>query len=231
MRRRGGADGTRAGEERARSLIRHGYVIAGGTIAALSAAHIVGVRLLDNAITNLNADEEGNVLAWAGSASIFAAAFAALVLALTAASVDGRLLAVAGIAAALSLDDAIVLHERLAKRVVDALGMSEGAQRLAWPPIYLPLLAVMLFLLLDAARRIPPTAGRSLRVGLGLLGLAVATELVSAYPMIVLDVELGSWPDALEVAVEESAEIGGWLLIAFALAAAAAARLARGEPR
>lgn len=215
--------------ERAVRLVALGYAVTLGTVTVQSAAHIVGVRMLDDRFFNLNADVEGNTIAWAGAAATFAAAFAAFVLALVPALVDRRLLVLVAILAFFSLDDAIGLHERLAERGADAFGLSDEAQRIVWPPVYLPILALTVLLLLDAARRIPAEAARALRLGIVLLVAAVAAELGAAFLGVVLDVERGSWPDVLEVVVEEGAEIGGWLLIAFALAAAVTARLAQGE--
>ena len=206
-----------------------GYAIAATTVVLQSAAHVVGVSVLDDRIWNLNADVEFNAVAWAGSAATFAAALAAFALALVPADVDRRLLALSFLLAAFSLDDAIGIHERLALRGADALGLSPDAGRAIWPVVYLPLLAAGLLLLLDTARRVFEGAGRLLRHGVALLVLALAAEFVAAFLGTVLDVQRGAWPDVAEVTIEEGAEIGGWLLISFGLAAALVMRASAEE--
>jgi hypothetical protein len=200
--------------------MRLGYAIAVGTVLVQSAAHITGVAVLDDRFWNLNADVEGNVLAWAGSAATFAAALAAFTLALVPKQVDRRLLTLSLLLAAFSLDDAIGIHERLAVRGADLLGVSPDAGRAIWPVVYLPALLAALLLLVDTARRVYDGARRMVRYGVALLVVAVAAELVAAFITAVLDLGRGSWPDVVEVAIEEGAELGAWLLIAFGLAAA-----------
>ena len=215
--------------ERAERSVSVGYAIAIFTVLAQSAGHIVGVRMLDDRFWNLNADVEENAVAWAGSAATFAAALAAFALALVPREIDRRLLLLALLVAAFSLDDALGLHERVAASGVDALGIPDDAGRLVWPVVYLPLLVAVLFLLLDAARRVFPRAGRAVLLGVAALFVAIGAELVAAAATVGLDVTRGSWPDVLEVVVEDGAEIGGWLLIAFGLTAALLVRVGEEE--
>jgi hypothetical protein len=210
----------RSSSERAQLLIGVGYAIAAGTVVVQSAAHVIGVRLLDDRVWNLNADNEGNALTWAGSAATFTAALAAFVLALVPREVDRRLLALSLLLAAFSVDDAIGIHERLAVSGADALDLSADAGRAIWPVVYLPALVAALLLLLEAARRGFGRAGRMVRHGIALLVVAMAAELTAAFATVVLDVRRGSWPDVVEVVIEEGAELGAWLLIAFGLTAA-----------
>ena len=205
------------------ALLRVGLAIAAITVTAQAVAHVVGVRLLDDRYLHLNADDELGLAAWVSSAATFAAAFAALVLALMPEQIDRELLALAAVFAFFSLDDAVVVHERLGEKVGDALGVGESAERLVWPVLFLPLFAIAAVLLVRTARRLPEELGRLVSAGIALLVLAVATELVSSALYQLADVERGSWPDTVEVVIEESAELGAWILLATALLAAVSA--------
>jgi hypothetical protein len=207
-------------DERASALLRVGLAIAAITVTAQAVAHVIGVQLLDDRYLHLNADDELGLPAWVSSSATFAAAFAAFLLALMQARIDASLLVLAGLLAFFSLDDAIAVHERLGERVADTLGYGETAQRLIWLILFLPLFAVAGLLLLRSARRLPTQLAGLMYLGLGLLLLALTTELVSSAAYELADVERGSWPDTVEVVLEESAELGGWILIATALLAA-----------
>jgi MFS family permease len=207
-------------DERASALLRVGLAIAAITVTAQAVAHVVGVQLLDDRYLHLNADDELGLPAWVSSSATFTAAFAAFVLALMQDRIDRSLLVLAGLLAFFSLDDAIAVHERLGEKAADALGYGETAQRLIWPVLFLPLLALAALLLVRTARRLPEQLAGLVYLGLGLLGLALATELVSSALYELADVERGSWPDTVEVVLEESAELAAWIVIATALLAA-----------
>ena len=204
-------------------LLRFGLAIAAITVTAQAVAHVVGVQLLDDRYLHLNADDELGLPAWVSSSATFAAAFGAFLLALLEERVDASLLVLAGMLAFFSLDDAIGVHERLGENVADELGYGETAQRLIWPVLFLPLFAVAAILLVRTAGRLPEQLAGLVYLGLGLLLLALAAELVSSVVYELADVERGSWPDTVEVVVEESAELGAWILIATALLAAVSA--------
>ncbi len=227
---RGASDSSTDGRGRpAGRLVELGITIAVATVTTQAAAHLIGVRLLDDRYLHLNADDEHGIPAWLSSSATFAAAFAVLLLGLLREEVDRRLLALAGLLAFFSLDDAVGIHERLAEKVAGALGYGDAAERLIWPILYLPLLIVGVALLVYVGRQLPERLERLLRWGLGFLALAVATEGVSTLLYGVADVEYGSWPDALEVIVEEGAELAAWILIATALLVAVLTAL--GEDR
>jgi hypothetical protein len=206
-------------DERA-ALLRFGLAIAAITVTAQAIAHVVGVHLLDDRYLNLNADDELGLPAWMSSSATFAAAFAAFLLALMLARIDFSVLVLAGLLAFFSLDDAIVVHERLGEKVADLLGYGETTERLIWLILFFPLFALAAILLVQTARRLPADHARLIYLGLGLLLLAVAAELLSSVVYEFADVERGSWPDTVEVVVEESAELAAWILIATALLAA-----------
>jgi hypothetical protein len=207
-------------DEPAPALLRFGLAIAAITVTAQAVAHVVGVQLLDDRYLHLNADDELGLPAWVSSSATFAAAFGAFLLALMQERIDPSLLALAGLLAFFSLDDAIAVHERLGENVADALGYGETTQRLIWLILFFPLFALTAMLLVRTARCLPTDHGRFVYLGLGLLLLAIAAELVSSVVYELADVERGSWPDTIEVLIEESAELAAWILIATALLAA-----------
>jgi Na+/proline symporter len=211
-------------------LVELGVAIAAITVTAQSVAHLVGVRLLDDRYRQLNSDEEFALAAWLGSSATFAAAFAVLVYALLQEELERRLLVLAGLLAFFSLDDAIVIHERLGEKVAGSLSYGETAERLVWPVLFLPLFALGLVLLLSAGRQLPARLERLVLVGVGLLALAVAAEAFSTGMYEFFGVEPESWPDALEVMIEEGAEVGAWILVATAFLAAVLLALDEDRP-
>ena len=204
---------------RADRLLEVGVTIAIATVAAQSAAHLLGVLALDDRFLHLNADDEHGLPAWLGASATFAAAFGVLMLALLRETIDRKLIALAGLLAFFSLDDAVAIHERIGEKVAGALGYGDIAERLAWPAVFLPLFFAGLVLLVYVGRQLPARLERLLQWGVGLLALALAAETVSSALYAFLDVERGSWPDSVEVVIEEGAELGAWMLIATALLA------------
>jgi hypothetical protein len=193
------------------------FAVAAVTLQAL--AHVGNAVLLDHRITNLDADHDGNLLAWAGSAAIFAAACSAALLAVIRRRALLGLLALAALF--LSLDETASIHERLGQAGVNALSLSDDDYgRLIWPVLLFPILVVVALGLWRVAETARPDPRRAIAIGFVLLVAAVAAELVwAAFPLS--GGEIGSWPDALAVAIEEGLELGGWLLVAGGLAAVA----------
>jgi hypothetical protein len=217
-----------AGGDEVDRIVRTAAVLAAAAAFALALIHLLNVALRDGEVLQLHADMERNAWAWAGSVTIFGAALAAFLPTVTEAAVDLSGLALAVIFAFFSLDEAISLHERIAERSVDLVGARVSFERVIWPLVFLPLLAATFLLLLRLAKSAPKSVRVGLVGGLGLLGAAVFMEVTSgAY------LEAGSentWKDAIEVALEEGAELAGWILIAGALTARAYL-LARGTAR
>ncbi len=87
-----------------------------------------------------------------------------------------------------------------------------------WIVLYLPLLVLAFAVLAALARDTDARTRRFIHVGLGLLVFAVAAESSSALTHS-WGYEDGSTYDTFEVAVEEGAELAGWILVAAALAA------------
>ena len=204
-------------ERRARPiqrLVSGGYVVAASAALFLVVSHLVNDLLLDGRVFNLDADQEGNAFAWAAAMATFAAAFAALLLAL-ASRRPGAPAALAGVLVFFSLDDGVAVHERIAGRLADALGFGVSSERVIWPAVFLPLLAAALLLLLRLARAAPRRPRRAILHGLGLLVFAIAAEVVS------VAIDPRGTANAVEVALEEGAELGGWLLVASGLTALA----------
>jgi hypothetical protein len=103
--------------------------------------------------------------------------------------------------------------------------------RILWPVLFLPLLGLVFVLLLRVSKEARPPCRRLLRLGLGLLVTAVVLESLS-FLILAVDETERSWLYFTEVAFEEGAELGGWILTAFALTALTArAFLDRDLPR
>ena len=85
-----------------------------------------------------------------------------------------------------------------------------------WFPIYLPVFLLTAWILW----MLPVPTRAVVRVGLLLLAVALAGEVLAAGWLDALDRYGDRWPYSIEVAVEEGAELGGWILIATGIAAA-----------
>jgi hypothetical protein len=208
-------------------LLRIGGLLAAAAVALQTTAHLVNAFLLDARIDGLNADLEGNVFTWASSTSTFTLGLAAFLHAVLFPLRRRELAVLAVIAAFLSLDDAIQLHERLTVAIgEDLLGLSDHVAGRLWVPVYFPLLLLTGLLLWLVAKQAWEPAGRLIRLGLVLLVASILAEFPGALTSR-LDPERGSAPGEVLVAVEEGLELGGWLLAAVGLTTAVVVALMR----
>lgn len=199
--------------------------------AAQAVAHLTNVFLLDSDVDALSADVDGNGFAWASAMATLAAGLVALGLALFDRTRARRHVALAAILVFFSADDVAALHEKLGSAVRDdVLGLPSGFGRLVWPALFFPLLAAALLLLWEWRRGAPEPVGRTLRLGLACLVVAVFAEVGSTawYTSGRTGDSVGG---ALEIVFEEGLEIFAWTAIAAALAGAAYATLVRLQAR
>jgi len=178
------------------------------------------LAVYDRGIKTLNADEEANLWTWASSGSTFVAAVGALVLVTVRPAATRPLVVLAVALFYFSLDDAIGLHERIVHEHVSSIGPIDEGARVIWPVVYLPMLVAVFGLVWTLASVVPRPVCRRLRLGLLLLAGAVAAELVAA-GIVQAGFDHFSFVYNVEVAVEEGAELAGWMLIATGLLATA----------
>ncbi|MEZ5099295.1 MAG: hypothetical protein R3C15_05730 [Thermoleophilia bacterium] len=182
-------------------------LVLGQTVAYALGATVWGWRL-----DGLDLDLEAS---WFGKASaLVTLAAGGLVLAGALASALGTRarLALGAALVFLGIDDLLAIHERVGWRLAHALGGGDDVLRLAWPVAYLPFLGIAALLLLRARAGLPRTQARGILVALALLALALVAELVG-YGVKELGYRNRTLPDAIEVALEEGAEIAGWSLL------------------
>ena len=116
----------------------------------------------------------------------------------------------AAILAFLSLDDMILIHERVASELKRPL--FEHVEIV----IFLPVFAVAFLIVWAVAREVSARAGRLLRFGMLLLVVAV---LVDVGKRLTTDFEEEgtAWPQTLRVVIEEALEFSGWILVSATL--------------
>jgi hypothetical protein len=200
-----------------------GIVLAGAAVCLQTASHLVNAFALSGRHPGLDAATEGNAFAWAASLATLAAAAAglAVVLAFPALSVRGGCLVV--LVTFLALDDMVDLHDGLAAAVApDLPGRLSDLGAWTMPLVYLPVLAAGFLLIARSAWDAPVPAARPLWLGLGLLAAAVAIRVGAGVVKFEGEVISGGIR-AVGVAVQQGAELGGWILVAAGLAAFAAA--------
>jgi hypothetical protein len=208
----GTADATR------KRVLVGGLALTAAAVAIQSLAHVVNVAFWDNNWDALNADSDTGAPAWASSVLEFAAALLVVLMAALQPARQWPLFVLAAVLAFFSLDDLIMVHERVST-VAQDLDLWAHAGRLVWPVIFLPLLTIAFLGLWLIAAESVGDVGRPIRVGLGLLVLAIGLE-IAAQGLFALDVGRLDAPFVAEVVVEEGAELAGWGLIVTGLAAA-----------
>jgi hypothetical protein len=193
-------------------VLRVGIVVAAVGVTIQTVIHLVNAALGGGSFFDANG--EHNPIAWSHSVAIFAGAFVCAVHAAALRERRRTFIALVAIFAFFSLDEMLVLHERLALRVLDVFGLPVVWDSVIWPVLYLPLTGTLLVLLLSVALAAPPRAGRLVFLGLGFLVAAVIAEVLSAPASTSVN-----WVHTLEGAFEEGAELAGWILIATGLTA------------
>ena len=195
-------------------------VAAVAGVAVQTTVDLVDFWAFDRSVEILLADSDVSVFAWASVAAAVVVALSAVLLAQVTPGSRTLLWFVAATAAYLSLDDQLGIHERIGDIAdrADSLVRWEPA-RVFWPLVYLPLLGAFLLALRHVAGRLPARQARFVLVGIALLVAAVGFELLSS-AVVRAGYDRDSVVYALEVVLEEGAELAGWILIAGALLSA-----------
>lgn len=203
--------------------------VIGIRLAMVAVSIQTALYLIDAALPGsrrlLDADDDGSAYSWIAVTATAAAALAAFLLAALLRERQRRFYPLAALVAFLSLDDMVQIHEDLG-RLARIPGV-DYSERLVWPILYLPILVATFVLLETIARATTEPLRRLIRLGLALLVAAVVLE-VAAFALLVDDgLTRLTAVYILEVAVEEAAELAGWIAIATALTAILASRLVR----
>jgi hypothetical protein len=206
-----------------RNFVQAGGVLSLGIILGAAAAgfqttfYLLNVYVLSGRADLLDITAETTLAAWAGTVAVFATAMLCLLLAISAPASRSTLLGIAAATAFLSLDDATALHERVAQTATTMLNLPVEWGRLLWPAFYLPLLLWLAAALFQLAGRQSSRVRQAILAGLTTLAAAVALEMFSGVLIELANFPEAAWPMVLEIAVEEAAELVGWILIATAL--------------
>jgi hypothetical protein len=201
------------------SIVRLGVRLA--VLAALvqSAAHLTNEFLLDDRVQGLDADLEGTSFTWASSVATFAVAWAAGLHAAAFRNRRRELAALAAVAVWFSLDDVAIIHERVALKLgEDVLGLPDYAAVRLWLLLYLPLLLLVGLIIWRLVQAAAPPVDRALRLGLGLLVASIPVEIAGLVTRRIAE-DGTDVPEDLRVALEESLELSGWIVLAAAFTA------------
>lgn len=197
-------------------VARYGVVLTLVAVAGQSVVHLVNLAFFDLGFALLNVDYDFSAFSWAATSATFTGGVMLLLLAVVRQD-DARLaLGLAFAMAFLSLDDATQIHERISELGPDVLPI-EHAARTFWPLVYLPFLALVFAGLTMFAARLPRVPARILLIGLLLLAGAVLLEALSP-ALFALGLDHGDLGYEVEAVTEEGMELGGWMLVATALA-------------
>jgi hypothetical protein len=203
-----------------RGLVRAAVVL----VVLQTLVHLVNAAAFDLRIDRLDADRDGSVWSWAGSAAELTSALGAGLLLVVAPARYRALAFLALVFTFLSMDDTVQVHERLS-HILDRFG-TPIPRRMVWPIIYAPLMLAAYVLLWRVSGAMVDRCRRAVRSGLVMLGLSIVLEFAVStlliqlgYHRVAEDTRTGSMVYELEVVVEEALELAGWLLIGAALVA------------
>jgi hypothetical protein len=222
----------RDGASREVTLRRGAYALAAAGFVAVGSVHLANEFVFDDWSHHLNPNVEGNALTWVNSLVTLAAAGAAALLARAFGPRGRQVLMLAAVVAFFALDDLLAIHESLGAGLT-LFGLPEIGG--IWVALYFPLFGFTITVLWKLAE--DAAGGPLLRHGVVLLAAAVAADLFAAGVVPAFGGDRGGWLYELEIALEEAAELAGWLLIACGLAgmwlaakAATAPATDRGQP-
>jgi hypothetical protein len=202
----------RSGTSAEERLLHVGVVVAVVGAVVQTAVHSINHLLSGPAFLSVN--EEHNPITWVHSSLILLAGFGVALLALVDARRRRSALAAAAILVFLSLDEAVSIHENLARATLDLAGLSRTWDSVVWPILFVPLAAALVALLWALLRTAPRRIRRYVTVALLWLGAAVLVEIVAA------PVSTGrNAAHAIAGAGEEAAEFIGWSMLAAGLIA------------
>jgi hypothetical protein len=201
-----------------RSLVVAGVFLALLAVAVQTALYVADVYALDRRVQSFDVDSEGGIPAWAATVAIFSTGLVALLLSFVESSRRLRLLALGGAAIFLSIDESLIVHERLGLAVTEALDLSDKYLRVAWPAVYLPVLVAVAALISHLAWTSADPARRLLAVGLATLAAAVGLEIAGLALDLIPSLGERGWLYTAQIALEEGAELAGWILLTTGLA-------------
>lgn len=162
---------------------------------------------LDEATKDLDAGSEASFNNWITVAAAFAAAVASGLHAIAFKRRRGAFVALTAMLAFLSLDDSLLLHERLGGKI--------GVDHIE-TVIFAPLYFAVLLIVLGLARETFPRAAKHLRLGVSLLVAAVVIDLGSSITQN-LQEDGTVWPQVTRIAIEEGFEVAGWVALSTSL--------------
>jgi hypothetical protein len=200
-------------DERRHDIVAAGVLLTVAAVAVQTALYLADVYVLDRRVGTFDVDGEGGLSAWAASVTTFSTALLALLLALVQSARRVHLFVLAAAAAFLSFDEVVIVHERIGLKVTEALDLSNTYLRIAWPIVYLPLLATVAAILFQLARANTDPVRSLLGIGLALLACAVGLEIGGLALDLIPTLTETSWLYTMEIALEEGAELAGWILI------------------
>ncbi|MDF2750751.1 MAG: hypothetical protein K0T00_1927 [Gaiellaceae bacterium] len=191
-------------------------VVWTAVVAAVAQTLIGGVNSLTVASDVLNPDEEGSFFQLLTAATTALAGVAAAAHALRFPARRGRFAALAAILLYFAADDVLVVHEWLGEQLGEGLfGFPDHIAVRMWIVVLAPLLAAAFVLVVAEALRAGPPLRNVLLGGLACLVAAVAVEVVGVVTRSPSFIErVSGKPETLRYLVEESFELGGWVLIA-----------------
>ena len=199
--------------ERQRSVATAGVALALAAVTAQTGLYLLDVYALDRRVGTFDLDTESGFPAWAASVATFSTGFVALLLSFVEPAQKLRLWGLAAAATFLSFDEALGVHERLGLKVIDALDLDDTYLRVAWPAVYLPLLAAVAVLIVQLARTSTGPARGLLAAGMVMLAGAVGLEVAGLALDLIPPLTETAWLYTLEIALEEAAELAGWILL------------------
>jgi hypothetical protein len=202
-------------------IVRLTVAVAVAATILQSITTAANLFVLDGSTGSIDATVEGGLWTWAAAGSTLVAATAAAAIAVALeppTPAARRLWLLAGVLAFFSLDDWLVLHERVGEWLQDRLGAPEYVGGL-WVLAYPPLLLVVGWGLWRTAAEAKPPLRQLLLSSLVLLPAAIFIELIGVGTKAIEESTGNAVAHDLRAILEEGAELAAWILAAGGLLA------------
>jgi hypothetical protein len=187
------------------------FAIAGSAFAAQATAQLVDYWAFGLRYAVLNGNSEASAFSWVSAVAICGTAIAFAALVVVAPEHRRITIAVAVLFTFLLVDNRAHLHERLAHGKV----------------VFLPALGAAFALLWSYSANCSPRNRLLIRGGLGFLGISLFVHLVGPSVLSWAGWTADDWQYQVKVALKESTEKAGWILVCFGALADLASRRRR----
>jgi hypothetical protein len=180
-------------------LVLTGLAVAAFAFAAQTTGQLVDYWTFHLRIAELNGNSASSAFSWVSAAAILGIGASFALVAVVAPAQRRRAAALAALFAFLLVDNRAHIHERLAHGKL----------------LFLPILGAAFALLWQTSRNLPPRHRALIRGGLGFLFVSLVVHIAGPTVLSWAGWGVHDWQYQVKVAIKESTEKAGWILVCF----------------